>query len=132
MIPLCILIFLFITLFLLLPFRSVRAPSQIGVWNIILFIHGMVSFLLPLEIPPVSHMFRATLLALALRFLTGVNMSKTRAPPSGANPSNLVEKKVETEDDVLHIQVCTANPVHITQHFLEIFQRHFHSSSSIY
>lgn len=40
------------------------------------------------------------------RFLTGVNMSKTRAPPSGANPSNLVEQRIDTEDDVLHIQVC--------------------------
>ena len=40
------------------------------------------------------------------RFLKGVNMSKTRAPPSGANPSNLVDKRVDTEDDVLHVQVC--------------------------
>ena len=32
-------------------------------------------------------------------------MSKTRAPPSGANPSNLVEKRIDTEDDVLHVQV---------------------------
>lgn len=40
-----------------------------------------------------------------VRFLTGVNMSKTRAPPSGADPSNLVEKRIDTEDDVLHIQV---------------------------
>lgn len=39
------------------------------------------------------------------RFLMGVNMSKTRAPPSGANPSNLVEERIDTEDDVLHIQV---------------------------
>jgi hypothetical protein len=27
-----------------------------------------------------------------------------RAPPSGANPSNLVGKQVETEDDILHIK----------------------------
>ena len=32
-------------------------------------------------------------------------MSKTRAPPSGANPSNLVDKRIDTEDDVLHVQV---------------------------
>lgn len=41
----------------------------------------------------------------AARFLMGMNMSKTRAPPSGANPSNLVDKRVDTEDDVLHVQV---------------------------
>lgn len=39
------------------------------------------------------------------RFLKGVTMSKTRAPPSGANPSNLVDKRIDTEDDVLHVQV---------------------------
>lgn len=44
-------------------------------------------------------------LGVTVRFLTGVNMSKTRAPPSGANPSNLVDKRIDTEDDVLHIQV---------------------------
>jgi hypothetical protein len=29
---------------------------------------------------------------------------KTRAPPSGANPSNLVDKTIDTEDDVLFVQ----------------------------
>ncbi|CAM9947763.1 unnamed protein product, partial [Discosporangium mesarthrocarpum] len=43
-------------------------------------------------------------LGLFRRFLKVVGMSKTRAPPSGANPSNLVDRRVDTEDDVLHIQ----------------------------
>ncbi|CAN0273248.1 unnamed protein product, partial [Ectocarpus sp. 12 AP-2014] len=43
-------------------------------------------------------------LAAFRKFLKGMNMSKTRAPPSGANPSNLVEKRIDNEDDVLHVQ----------------------------
>ena len=34
----------------------------------------------------------------------GFGKSKPRAPPSGANPSNLVKGTVHTEDDVLHIR----------------------------
>ncbi|CAM9175989.1 unnamed protein product, partial [Choristocarpus tenellus] len=42
-------------------------------------------------------------LGLFRKFLRVVGMSKTRAPLSGANPSNLVDKRIETEDDVLHV-----------------------------
>ena len=51
-------------------------------------------------------------------------MSKTRAPPSGANPSNLVEKRIDTEDDVLHVKVrCQMTDGLLFLHHLD-FQMH--------
>ena len=37
-------------------------------------------------------------------FLSSLFASKPRAPPSGANPSNLVNEAIETEDDVLFVK----------------------------
>ncbi|CAM9225977.1 unnamed protein product, partial [Phaeothamnion confervicola] len=38
------------------------------------------------------------------RFARLLGGRKTRAPPSGANPSNLADKRIDTEDDVLFVQ----------------------------
>lgn len=59
---------------------------------------------------PCNHRCAVVVVVVAVgRFLKGMSMSKTRAPPSGANPSNLVEKRIDNEDDVLHVQVCRCN-----------------------
>ncbi|CAM9378337.1 unnamed protein product [Chrysoparadoxa australica] len=38
------------------------------------------------------------------RFTERLGLAKSRAPPSGANPSNLAERPIDTEDDVLFIK----------------------------
>lgn len=44
-----------------------------------------------------------------------------RVPPSGANPSNLVGKEIDVEDDVLHIKKLPDFGGYITQYKAELF-----------